>query len=118
MQGFEIIFYTKADGTAPVNDFLYKLSKKMHAKALKELGALSQYGNQLREPYTKYIGDGLFELRIKVGTDISRILYFYSKEKMIVLTNGFIKKTDRTPWSEILKAKRYRNDFWKRGEGI
>ena len=40
---------------------------------------------------------GIFELRAKVGTDISRVLYFFYYEGRIVLTHGFIKKTQRTP---------------------
>lgn len=48
----------------------------MHAKILREFELLEEYGNELREPYSKYIEDGIFELRIRVGTDISRIFYF------------------------------------------
>ena len=48
---------------------------------------------------------GIFELRAKVGTDISRVLYFFYYEGRIVLTHGFIKKTQRTPAGEIEKAK-------------
>ena len=53
---------------------------------------------------------GIFELRAKVGTDISRVLYFFYYEGRIVLTHGFIKKTRRTPAGEIEKAKKYRRD--------
>ena len=53
---------------------------------------------------------GIFELRAKVGTDISRVLY----EGRIVLTHGFIKKTQRTPAGEIEKAKKYRRDYIER----
>lgn len=114
MQGFEIIIYTKADGTTPVLDFIQTLPGKMRAKAAREINMLAEYGNELREPYTKYISDGIFELRIKVGSDISRVLFFYYKEKTIVITNGFIKKTDKIPWREILTAKKRRADFKKR----
>ena len=57
---------------------------------------------------------GIFELRAKVGTDISRVLYFFYYEGRIVLTHGFIKKTQRTPASEIEKAKKYRRDYIER----
>ena len=50
---------------------------------------------------------GIFELRAKVGTDISRVLYFFYYEGRIVLTHGFIKKTQRTPAGEIEKAKKF-----------
>lgn len=57
---------------------------------------------------------GIFELRAKVGTDISRVLYFFYYEGRIVLTHGFIKKTQRTPAGEIEKAKKYRRDYIER----
>ena len=57
---------------------------------------------------------GIFELRAKVGTDISRVLYFFYYEGRIVLTHGFIKKTQRTPAGENEKAKKYRRDYIER----
>ena len=75
---------------------------------------LEQYGNQLREPYSKPLGDGIFELRAKVGTDISRVLYFFYYEGRIVLTHGFVKKTKKTPPSEIEYAKKCRKAFLER----
>lgn len=49
----------------------------MRAKFSMEIKLLEEKGNQLREPYSKPLGDGIFELRAKVGTDISRVLYFF-----------------------------------------
>ena len=57
---------------------------------------------------------GIFELRAKVGTDISRVLYFFYYEGRIVLTHGFIKKTQRTPAGEIEEAKKYRRHYIER----
>lgn len=48
----------------------------MRAKLLMEIKLLEEKGTLLREPYSKPLGDGIFELRAKVGTDISRVLYF------------------------------------------
>ena len=76
---------------------------------------LADYGNELREPYTKCIGDGIFELRIKSGSDISRVIYFFYVGKRIILTNGFIKKTNKTPKCEIELAQKYRQDYLNRG---
>ena len=77
---------------------------------------LQNNGNDLREPYSKYIDDGIFELRAKVGSDISRVLYFFFTGKRVVLTNGFVKKTQKTPAKEIELAKKYRKDFLLREE--
>ena len=68
----------------------------------------------MREPYSKAIDDGIFELRAKVGSDISRVLYFFIIGQKVILTNGFIKKTQKTPMEEIECAKRYRADYLSR----
>lgn len=114
MKRFEAIFYEKEDGTVPTEEFLDSLPGKMRAKVLKEIDILEEYGNELREPYTKYLGEGLFELRIKLGTDISRVLYFFYEGGRIVFTNGFIKKTWKTPRQEIKIARKYRSDYLHR----
>lgn len=100
----------KRTGEVPVEAFLLSLDKKMRAKLTWLIAILQEYGNQLREPYSKPLGDGIFELRGKVGSDISRVLYFFYHNGVIILTNGFIKKTRKTPREEIQKAKRYRDD--------
>ena len=50
------------DGTAPVEEFLDSLNIKMRNKALDSLLILEEFGNTLREPYSKSVGNGLFEL--------------------------------------------------------
>ncbi|MBR4993177.1 MAG: type II toxin-antitoxin system RelE/ParE family toxin, partial [Lachnospiraceae bacterium] len=77
---------------------------------------LQDNGYELRMPYSRHLSDGIFELRAKVGSDISRMLFFFYHDKKIILTNGFIKKTQETPQSEIEKARKYRADYIKRME--
>ena len=77
---------------------------------------LQKNGNRLREPESKPLEDGIMELRTKVGSDISRVLYFFVVGHKAVLTNGFVKKTQKTPRSEIERAKRYRADYLSRKE--
>lgn len=108
---FDIIFYRMPDGTAPVEDFLDSLNIKMRNKALDSLLILEEFGNTLREPYSKPMGNGLFELRIKFSSDISRIFYFFFADNKIILTNGFIKKTQKTPRSQLNLAKQYKADY-------
>ena len=116
MAEYEVIFYDKPDGTEPVKEFLLELEPKMRAKVLRTIELLQNNGNDLREPYSKYLGDHIFELRAKVGSDISRVLYFFVIGKRIVLTNGFIKKTQKTPVSELDKAKQRREEYLNRME--
>lgn len=78
------------------------------------INVLEEKGNQLREPYSKHLDDGIFEIRGKVGTDITRVLYFFYYGKKIIITNGFIKKTQETPKHEINLAKSYRKDYLER----
>ena len=86
----------------------------MRAKVANTIGILQDNGYELREPYSKHLSEGIFELRAKVGSDITRVLYFFYVDRHIILTNGFIKKMQKTPQSEIEKAKRYRADYLQR----
>ncbi|MCH5268368.1 MAG: type II toxin-antitoxin system RelE/ParE family toxin [Lachnospiraceae bacterium] len=118
MTRFEILFYEKTNGEIPVEDFLLSLDVKMRAKLVGIMEILQEKGNLLREPYSKHIGDGIFEIRGKIGKDISRVLYFFYHDGKIVMTNGFIKKTQKTPKSELERAKKYRIDYIERCDKI
>lgn len=114
MGRFQIEFYERGNGEQPARDFIDSLDKKMRAKMLMLLTLLQDNGHELREPYSKYLSEGIFELRAKAGTDISRVLYFFYVDHRIILTNGFIKKTQKTPAQEMEKAKKYRADYLSR----
>ncbi|MBQ2679758.1 MAG: type II toxin-antitoxin system RelE/ParE family toxin [Firmicutes bacterium] len=114
MEKFEVIFYEKADGTEPAKEFILSLDVKMRAKMLRTIGLLQVNGYNLREPYSKSLDSGIFELRAKVGSNITRVLYFFVVDRKIILTNGFTKKSQKTPQEEIMRAKRYRDDYYKR----
>lgn len=75
---FEIIFYEKENGDCPVQEFLDSLDTNMRTKMVGLLGVLEEKGNYLREPYSKLIDDGIFEIRCKVGNNITRVLYFFT----------------------------------------
>lgn len=114
MSKFTVNVYAKEDGTEPVTDFIQKLPVKLRAKIAQEVLLLEDVGYELREPYSKYLDDGIFELRAKQGNDISRVLYFFVVGQKIILTNGFVKKTQKTPKGEIELAKNYRADYLSR----
>lgn len=116
MQEFEIVFYDKPDGSEPVKEFLLSVDNKMRARLLRTIDLLAQNGTSLRMPYSEHLIDGIFEIRTKSGSDISRVLYFFVIGRKIVLTNGFVKKTQKTPKNEIELAKKYRNEFLNREE--
>lgn len=86
----------------------------MQNKISRDIEMLKNFGSILRMPHSEYLQDGIFQLRTQLGNDISRVLYFFYDGKNIVLTNGFIKKTQVTPKNELEKAKKYRNDYLER----
>ena len=90
-----IEFYNTESGECPVAEFILSLDSKMKAKILRTIDLLENNGPHLREPYSKSLGDGIFELRIKQGNDITRVLYFFFIGNKAILTNVFIKKNTK-----------------------
>lgn len=113
---FEIYYYEKTDGTKPAKDYILSEDNKLKAKIFKTIELLSEFGNNLRMPYSKVLDDGICELRIIQGSDISRVLYFFIVGNRVILTNGFKKKTQETPKQELELAKKYREDYKKRNK--
>ena len=113
---YEVEYYELPDGSRPAEEFILAQNVKMRAKIFMALEFLEEKGPMLREPFSKPLGEGIFEVRAKQGTDISRVLYFFVVGKKVILTNGFVKKTQKTPPREIEKARRYRADYQQREE--
>ena len=111
---FEIEFYSNEDGREPVADFLDSLDTKMSAKLIGLMEILEEKGTELRMPYSEHLVDGIFELRCKQGSSIARVMYFFYVGKKIVVTNGFVKKTQKTPAKELKLAKVRRADWLSR----
>ena len=65
------------------------------------------------EDYLKHLEgtDGLYEIRVQQGGDIFRIFCFFDKGKLVVLANGFQKKTQKTPKPEIEKALKIKQEY-------
>jgi|GEM_PF-211920 len=100
-----VIFYETENGTVPAKDFIFSLDPKLKAKVLYVIDKLESRGSKLRLPDSKELSDGIFELRAISGSNIARVLYFFIIGNTAVLTNGFIKKTRKTPLNQILLAK-------------
>ena len=116
MVQLKIEFFETSDGKEPAKEFLLSLNVKMRAKMMRTITLLSLNGNELREPYSKHLGTGIFELRAQIGTDISRVLYFFVIDQKVILSHGFIKKTQKTPVREIERAERNRVEYMRRGD--
>ena len=61
--------------------------------------------------YLKHIEDGIYEVRVKLGSNIYRIMAFFDEDQLILTINGFQKKTQKTPKIEITLAKKIREEY-------
>lgn len=114
MDRYTCIYYETAGGDSPVEDFIEGLDQDSQDKFFFKKGLLEDIGPQLRSPHTDKIGNGIFELRFKGKEGQVRVLFFFYYEKQIILTNGFVKKTRKTPKKEIKTAEQRRKDFLDR----
>lgn len=83
---------------------LKKFDKKVRAKIDARVKILQRDG-KLEEPFGKKIDTNLYEIRIKLGGQW-RVLYAYLQEEFIILLSAFLKKTQKTPPNEMIKAKK------------
>jgi phage-related protein len=96
-------------------DFFSKQNKKVKEKIIWTFELIEDL-ERVPETYLKHIEntDGLYEIRIQKGNDIFRIFCFFDKGQLIIIGNGFQKKTQKTPKKELelaLKIKSaYEND--------
>lgn len=115
---WEIEYYQKENGEIPVEDFLLSLSPKLRAKAYSDIMLLKLLGINIRAPYASPVkGDkykGLFELRTKFSSDITRIFYFLYDNNKFILLNGFVKKSNKPPERELERALNYKCDYERR----
>ena len=72
-----IEFYNTESGECPVAEFIFSLDSKMKAKVLRTIDFLENNGPLLKKLYSKSLGNGIFELKVKQGKDITRVLYFF-----------------------------------------
>ncbi len=107
-------FYEDESGDRPAESFISSCDEKMQAKIFRAVDILSDYGPMTKMPHSEYLTDGIFEIRAQSNGNIARVLYFFVVGKQIILTHGFVKKTQKTPSREIEKAKRYRDDYNRR----
>ena len=105
---WEIEYYKKMNGKIPVEDFLLSLSPKLRAKAYNDIMLLKHLGINIREPYSVSVKGnkykGLFELRTKFSSNITRIFYFMHDKNKFILLHGFIKKSNKPPERELERA--------------
>lgn len=111
----EVIFYRTEKGTKPAGQFINSIEdEKLRAKIIRSLKLLEQFGRELGMPDAKHLGNEIYELRTIQSTNIARCLYFFTVGDKAIVTNGIIKKTQKTPPEVIDLAKMYRADYERR----
>ncbi len=98
-------------------EFFEKQKQKVKDKIIWTF-RLIESQRKVPEDYLKHIEgtEGLYEIRVQLGSDIFRIFCFFDKGKVVVLTNGFQKRTQKTPKSEIIKALKIKQEYEKEKE--
>lgn len=93
--------------------FLKKQNRKVQDKIYKILEAIETL-EYVPERYLKHLKgtNGLYEARIQLGSDIWRVFCFFDKGKLVILLNGFRKKSQKTPRKEIDKAIRLMKQYY------
>ena len=94
-------------------DFLRSQPEKVQNKIFKIIEAIETL-ERVPSNYLKFIvgTDGLYEARIQLGSNIWRVFCFFDGDKLVVLMNGFQKKTQKTPKNEIEKALKIMVEYY------
>ena len=95
----------------PAKEFIDSLDYWTQRKFFGKKELLEAYGHKLPQPHAKYIKDGIFELRLEGKEGQIRVLYFFFHQDKAIFTNGFIKKTKKTPKNPLEVAIRDRKMF-------
>lgn len=99
-------------------DYFWKFYNNLNQKVRKKIDwtiSLIQILKIIPEKYLKHLTntDGIWEIRVKAGNGIFRILCFFDNDNLIILLGGFQKKTQKTPKNEIKRAERLKNEYYE-----
>ncbi len=104
-------FYRTADGRVPIQDFLEALQPKQAKKVLWVLKAVEDLPRVPEQYLKRLVGtEHIWEVRVEFGGDAFRLLGFWDEGNLVILTNAFAKKTQKTPEREIALAEARRRD--------
>ena len=110
-----VTFYRTSGGKCPIQEFLDFLPGKVAQKVTWVLSLLEDLEVVPSSYFKKLVGtEEIWECRVQFGSNAYRIFCFFVDNSVVMLTHGFVKKSQKTPKSEIEKAEAYRRDFLKR----
>ena len=108
-------FYRTKSGNCPVEDFLDSLSGKQAQKVVWVLRLIEELDIVPVQYLKKLVNtDDIWEVRIQFGGSIFRLLGFFDGATLLILTNGFAKKSQKTPRQEIDLATQRKNEYLSR----
>lgn len=110
----KVTFYKTVDGKCPVAEFIDSQSTKVALKIAWVLRAVQELERIPKTYFKKISSTDFYEVRIEQGGNIYRLLGFFHNGNVVILTNGFQKKTQKTPKSEIEICKERMKDFLTR----
>lgn len=110
-ENYQIVYYADRKGREPVRKYINDLPRKEQQKVYAHLEFLRERGGYVDEPYARHITGKIRELRVGFSRNRHRIFYFAAAGRQIVLLHAFVKKTPRTPKTEIEKAVFHYKDF-------
>lgn len=110
-----IVFYRTSAGNCPIEDFLDQLPAAVGRKITWVLRIVEEE-DLVPTQYFKKLKDTeeIWECRVNYGSNTYRILCFFTPGNRLVLTHGFMKKTQKTPQREIARAENFRKDYLSR----
>ena len=111
----EVYFYKSRSGKSPINDFLDSLSGKQVQKITWVLEIIEESHIVPKQYFKKLVNtDDIWEVRVISSSNIFRLLGFFDGGNLVILTNGFVKKTQKTPKKEIMLAEKRKKDYLER----
>lgn len=113
MEKIKFKFMVRNNGHVEFAEFLESLPRKDQQKLLSVIHKVEKFGlpTALKMQWVKKLNREIYELRSKVGSNIQRGLYFYTKDNLCIITHGFTKKTQKTPIRELNHAEKLMREF-------
>lgn len=93
-------------------DFINEIEEAAADKIFKVLDILKM-NMRVSAKFVKAVGDGLFELRVEYESNIYRVFSIFDRGDVVILFNGFQKKSQKTPQKELEKAKRIKKEYYE-----
>ena len=110
-----IDFYRTETGKCPVEEFLDSLTGKQAQKVVWVLRLIEELEIVPHQYFEKLVNtEDIWEVRVQFGGDIFRLLGFFAGSSLLILTNGFAKKSQKTPRQEIDLATRRKGEYLSR----